>query len=599
MMASVLNRSRRGFLRRFVATIALLAAAGCTRRPAVSPRTEALQVLPPGVARPGGKPVFVDATEAAGLHFVHNSGSFGKKYLPETMGSGVCVLDYDGDGWPDLLFVNSADWPEHHIRTTPPSLYRNNHDGTFSDTTRAAGLDREMYGMGCAAGDYDNDGHEDLYLTALGGSHLFRNLGNGRFADVTDDSRLRGGGFPTAALWFDYDNDGKLDLFVSHYVEWTEASDQFCTLDGTHKSYCTPELYKGETSRLYHNLGGGRFEDVTARSGIEDRTGKSLGVAMLDYDDDGYIDLFVANDTQPDKLYHNNGDGTFTDAAFTAGVAFSEAGKTRAGMGTDASDYDRSGRQGILVGNFSNESLALYHNDGGGLFSERSRSAGIAGPSAKYLTFGTFFFDYDLDGLPDIFAANGHVADDVNVTQAAIHYAEPALLFKGLPGGRFADESDSSGSALTVPAVARGAAFLDYDGDGDLDVVTSPSNGAARLLRNDNGNARDMLRVRVVGTKSNRDGIGARVVVTVPGRGSLLEMVRSGSSYMSQSEMVLTFGLGAPASGRSVSVEVTWPSHIRDAVSGVAPNQEITIEEGRGIVARRPLVLVHHTAASR
>jgi enediyne biosynthesis protein E4 len=547
-------------------------------------------VAPAPIARPSGPIRFVDVTQSAGIHFRHNNGAYGKKYLPETMGSGVCAIDYDGDGWQDILFVNSMDWPEHKVSVSPPALYHNNHDGTFTDVTRASGLAKEMYGMGCTVGDFDNDGRDDLYITALGGNYLFHNLGGGRFADVTAKARVKNAGFSTGAVWFDYDNDGKLDLFVSHYVDWSEASDQFCTLDGKNKSYCTPELYKGQSSTLFHNLGHGVFEDVTKKAGLFDPSSKALGIALLDYDDDGWIDLLVTNDTQPNKLYHNNHDGTFTESAFAAGVAFSDAGKARAGMGTDAADYDLSGRQGLVIGNFANESIALYHNDGSGLFTDKSDASGIAGPSAKSLTFSAFFFDYDLDGLPDIFAANGHVADDVRVTQPSLSYAEPALLFRNRGHGRFEDVSNKVGAALREPVVARGAAYLDYDDDGDLDLLITPSNGPARLLRNDNANQNDMLRVKTIGVKSNRDGIGAKVTVRMPNGTRLFQMVKSGSSYLSQSELPLTFGLGKPSDGKMVSVEIVWPSGKRESFTGVKPNQTITLQEGKGIVAQEPVL---------
>ncbi len=276
-----------------------------TETPAVQMPTDAT------IARPSGPIRFTDATELAGIHFQHNNGAFGKKYLPETMGSGVCVLDYDNDGWQDILFVNSMDWPEHATKKSFPALYHNNKDGTFTDVTRQAGLAIEVYGLGCAAADYDNDGFDDLYITALDGNHLFHNLGNGKFTDVTAKAGVRDPGFSTGAVWFDYDNDGKLDLFVSHYVDWSVATDQYCTLDGKHKSYCTPELYKGQSATLYHNKGNGTFEDVTKKAGLYDPTSKSLGVVLIDYDNDGWLDLFVANDTQPNKLYHNNHNGTF------------------------------------------------------------------------------------------------------------------------------------------------------------------------------------------------------------------------------------------------------------------------------------------------
>jgi hypothetical protein len=532
---------------------------------------------------------FTDVTAETGIHFRHNSGAFGQKYLPETMGSGVCVLDYDNDGWQDILFVNSMDWPGHESAKSYSALYHNNQDGTFTDVTRQAGLASQMYGMGCTVGDYDNDGYDDIYITALNGNHLFRNLGDGKFADVTAKAGVRDPGFATGAVWFDYDNDGKLDLFVSHYVDWSIATDQTCRLDGTHKSYCTPELYKGQSSTLYHNKGNGAFEEVTKKAGLYDPASKSLGIALLDFDNDGWLDLFVANDTQPNKLYRNNHDGTFTETAFPAGIAYSEAGKARAGMGADAADYDLSGKEGLLIGNFANESLALYHNDGQGLFSDQSVSSGVASPSARSLTFGTFFFDYDLDGLPDIFAANGHVADDISVIQPSIHYAEQPLLFRNKGNGKFEDVSGKVGPALSQPLVARGAAYIDFDNDGDLDLVMATNNGLAKLLRNDNGNQNDVLRVKTIGTRSNRDGIGAKVTV-VTGKGvRLSQMVKTGSSYLSQSELPLTFGLGKPENGKTLSLEIVWPSRKKEMLKDIEPNQFLTLLEGKGIQSKQPI----------
>jgi hypothetical protein len=540
--------------------------------------------------RPTGPIRFTDITELAGIHFKHNSGAFGQKYLPETMGSGVCVLDYDNDGWQDILLVNSMDWLGHRSRKSYSTLYHNEQNGSFKDVTKEAGLDVEMYGLGCAVGDYGNDGLDDIYITALDGNHLFHNEGNGKFVDVTRKAGVRDSGFSTGAVWFDYDNDGKLDLFVSHYVDWSIATDQTCQLDGKNKSYCTPELYKGQSGTLFHNLGNGRFEDVTHKAGLYDPSSKSLGVALMDFDNDGWIDLFVANDTQPNKLYRNNHNGTFTESALSAGVAFSDAGKARAGMGADAIDYDLSGRQGLLIGNFANESLALYHNDGSGLFSDQSVSSGIASPSARSLTFGTFFFDYDLDGLPDIFAANGHVADDISVMQPTIHYAEPLLLFRNRGNGKFEDMSQKVGPALEQPIVARGAAYGDFDNDGDLDVIVSTNNGPAKLLRNDNGNQNDMLRVKTIGTRSNRDGIGAKVTVALSSGARLVQMVKGGSSYLSQSELPLTFGLGRPGANRIESLQIVWPSGKKESFNDIKPDQTLTLQEGKGIVSMRPIL---------
>ena len=553
-------------------------------------------------SRPSGPITFTDVTAQAGIHFKHNSGAFGKKLLPETMGSGVCIIDYDNDGWQDILFVNSMDWPGHVRGKSYPALYHNNHDGTFTDVTQRAGLAVEMYGLGCTVGDYDNDGFDDIYITAIGGSHLFRNLGNGHFADVTSKAGVADSGFPTGAVWVDYDHDGRLDLFVAHYVEWSQAADQTCSLDGTHKSYCTPEVYKGQSARLFHNLGNGRFEDVTKRAGLFDPSGKSLGIALIDYDNDGWLDLFVTNDTQSNKLYHNNHDGTFKDEGFTVGVAFSDAGRARAGMGTDAGDYDNSGRQSLLIGNFTTESMTLYHNDGSGLFTDATMASGIGPPSARSLTFGCFFFDYDLDGLPDIFAANGHVSDDIAVVQPTLHYAEPPLLFHNMGNGKFEDVSTKVGPAFREPMVARGAAYVDFDNDGDLDLVVTTNNGPAHLFRNDNGNRNDVLRMKLIGTRSNRDAIGAKVTVTAPGGSRQLEMVKTGSSYLSQSELPLTFGLGKPANGKICGrLEIEWPSGHKESINHVAANQFITIKEGAGIVHSQPIAfnaVQHRLSAS-
>jgi enediyne biosynthesis protein E4 len=525
--------------------------------------------------------VFTDVTAGAGIRFKHNSGAFGKKYLPETIGAGGAWLDFDGDGWPDLLLANSKNWPGRPGPPTRPALYRNNHDGTFTDVTRGSGLEVDMYGLGVAAADYDNDGKTDVYLTGLGGNRLFHNLGGGKFADVTAKAGVANGGFSTSAVFFDYDKDGKLDLFVVNYVEWSIDKDLFCTLDGTHKSYCTPESYKGQSPALYRNRGDGTFEDVTAKAGLQNPSSKALGVTLLDYDGDGWLDLFVANDTQPNKLYRNKGNGTFAEVGMAAGVAFNEAGVARAGMGADAADYDGSGRPSLIIGNFSNEMMALYHNEGTGLFIDEAPTSTLGQATLLSLTFACFFFDYDLDGRPDIFAGNGHVADDIATVQPKVRYAQPPHLFRNAGGGRFEVMDDKLGPAFARPMVARGAAYADFDGDGDLDLLVTTNNGPARLLRNDGGNRNHFLRVRTAGTRSNRDGIGARVTVTPDGGPKQWGIVKTGSSYASQSELTLTFGLGPSA--RSSRVEITWPSGTVDTIPNVPADRTITIEEGKGI----------------
>ena len=543
---------------------------------------------PTEAPRYSGPISFTDTTAQAGINFKHNSGAFGKKYLPETLGSGCAFIDYDNDGWQDVLLINSMSWPGHGGTKSYAALYHNNKNGTFTDVTKDAGLAIEMYGLGCAIADYDNDGLDDIYITCLGPNHLFRNLGNGKFQDVSSKAGVGDPGFSTSAAWFDYDKDGKLDLFVCNYVDWSIDKDLYCTLDGKNKSYCTPESYKGQSSTLYHNRGDGTFENVTERAGLKDPACKSLGVAIIDYDSDGWLDLFVANDTQPNKLYRNNGNGTFTDNAMTAGVAFSEAGVARAGMGADAADYDGSGRQSLIIGNFSNEMMALYHNEGTGLFIDEAPTSTIGRASLLTLTFGCFFFDYDLDGLPDIFAADGHVSDDISTVQEKVRYAEPPHLFRNLGKKKFEEVTTSLGHALQQAMVGRGAAYGDFDNDGDLDLLVTANNGKARLLRNEGGNQNNLLRIKTVGTASNRDGIGAKVTLKLSAQAKLWSMVKSGSSYCSQSELPLTFGLGK--ADKVSSIEVAWPSGRVDVASDVNANQFITIQEGKGIIAAQPIV---------
>jgi hypothetical protein len=522
---------------------------------------------------------FAEATSSSGIKFVHNSGRAGKKFLPETMGSGGAFVDLNGDGWLDIVLINGKDWAPKGRRSLS-AIYRNNGNGTFTDVTAGSGFDVEMYGMGVAAGDYDNDGRDDLYVTALEGDRLFHNEGHFKFRDVTRSAGIDNAHFGTSAAWLDYDRDGRLDLFVANYVQWTAAGDIYCTLDGTSKSYCTPESYKGTAPRLFHNLGGGRFEDVSVRAGIADATSKSLGVAILDYDSDGWPDIFVANDTQPNKLFRNNGNGTFTEKGVAAGVAFSEDGVARGAMGADAGDYDRSGRPHLLVGNFANQMLALYRNEGNGLFVDEAPSSTVGRASLLSLAFGVFFFDYDLDGQPDIFAVNGHIEEEIGRVQPKVLYKQIPLMFRNLGKGRFESVGASLGAAFNVAQVGRGAAYGDYDRDGDLDILIVNNQGPARLLRNDGGNRNHWLTIRTVGTKANRDGIGA-VVRVESASGVQVQTVHSGSSYCSQSDLDLTFGLGADTMVKSV--DVLWPSGTKDHVGGVAANQFVRIEEGRGI----------------
>jgi enediyne biosynthesis protein E4 len=526
----------------------------------------------------------VDVTSQAGIHFQHNSGAYGGKLLPETLGSGCAFLDYDGDGWQDILLVNAMDWPGHKRQRSTLRLYRNNRNGTFADVTRAAGLDIEMYGMGVAAGDYNNDGFPDILITCVGQSRLFRNTGKGTFVDVTLKSGLQGRqGFSTSAIWFDYDNDGLLDLFVCNYVRWSAEHDVFCSLDGRHKSYCTPEAYRGDTCWLFHNRGDGTFEDVTPTSGVFDSSSKALGVAMIDYDKDGWPDLLVANDTQPNKLYRNLGNGKFKDVAVEAGLAFTADGKARAGMGVDVADFENSGTPGIAITNFDNEMIGLYRATRPGAYDDIATASGVGLASRNTLGFGCAFFDADLDGRLDLAIANGHIDETVRNIRNNTGYAQPPQLFLNQGGARFHDVASALGGGFDQPKVGRGLAYGDFDGDGDLDILLTTNNGPAFLYRNDLAAGNRCIRFRLVGTKSNRDAVGAVVRIFHNGQ-QQVRMVRGGSSYLSQSELPVTFGVGKQ--DRIEQLTVDWPSGRSEAFKNLAAGGAYQLIEGKGITAQ-------------
>jgi hypothetical protein len=530
----------------------------------------------------------VDLTSASGLNFAHYTGAFGRKYLPETLGSGVAVFDANGDGRQDVLFISGTSWPDQPRRPGATSrLFRNRGDNTFDDVTPGSGLDVPIYGMGAAAADYDNDGRQDLLITAIGQSRLFRNIGDGKFADVTDRAGLGGhSAFSTSALWFDYDRDGDLDLVICNYVRWTPETDVFCSTDGKTKSYCTPQAYPGTTSWLFRNRGNGTFEDVTAASGLFDPTSKALGVTMLDYDVDGWFDLFVANDTQPNKLYRNQRNGTFVETALQAGLAFSDDGRARAGMGTDAADFDNSGVPSVVVTNFSGEGVGLYSPVRRGVYADRAVGSEIGRATRLTLGFGCFFFDADLDGLLDLLVVNGHIDDTVSRSESRVHYAEPPHLFHNRGSGRFIDVASQVGPAFAEPKVGRGAAFGDLDLDGDLDVLITTNGGQPRLYRNDLAAAHRAVRLSLRGARSNRDGVGARVRMR-SGTTWLTRLVRTGSSYLSQSELPVTIGVGAR--DRVDEAIVEWPSGERDVLGALHAGRHYVATEGRGITSDTPL----------
>ncbi len=500
------------------------------------------------------------------------------------MGGGVGVVDYDGDGRPDLVLVSGAYWPgDERARSQRSSLalYRNEGNGAdglprFRNATREAGLERVFYGMGVAVGDYDNDGREDLYVTGLGGNLLFHNRG-GHFEEVGGAAGVRDSGWSTSAVWLDADGDGLLDLFVCRYVEWTPKNDLFCTLDGTSRSYCTPERYAAVSSHLYRNLGNGRFRDVTNAAGVGSRNQKALGAAAWDYNGDGKPDLFVSNDTAPNNLYRNRGDGTFEDVAVEAGVAVDEAGRSRGAMGVAWADTKNGRGATLAVGNFSNELKSLYWTDTGEVFLDESPRSGVGPGSLLSLTFGLFFFDADLDGRQDLFLANGHVEPTVQSVQKAVTYAQSPILFRNSGDGRF---DATPGGDLAAPLVGRGALYADLDGDGDLDVVVAVNGGPARVFLNRTDRPRGSVRIRLAGTgRSSRDAVGARVTARIAGR-TLTQEVSGGSSYLSAPEKTLTFGLGAAA--QADGFDVRWPDGRKQTLPAAPGGSRLIVEEPAG-----------------
>jgi enediyne biosynthesis protein E4 len=535
---------------------------------------------------------FTDITTQAGIAFSHVNGAYGGKLLPETMGGGVAFFDYDNDGHQDLIFINSTYWSDHAPAGKPlpnMALYRNDGHGRFTDVTQGSGLDVSFYGMGVAVGDYDNDGLPDVFITAVGGNHLFHNEGHGKFRDVTSEAGVGGqqNGWSTSAAFIDYDNDGKLDLFVCNYVQWSQEIDREKSyqLPKIGRAYGPPRNFTGTFPSLFHNDGQGHFTDVSANAGIQIKdpaTGlpmaKSLAVAPVDVDNDGWIDLVVANDTVPNFLFHNQHDGTFKEIGAQSGVAYDAYGLVRGAMGIDSARFRNDDTLGIAIGNFANEMNALYVAQRDSLlFADEATKAGVGPASQKLLKFGLFFFDYDLDGRLDVLTANGHLEPEINRVQPDQRYRQPVQLFwnrgDGKNKGFIAVSADKAGPDLFMPIVGRGSAFADIDGDGDLDVVITQVGGPPLLLRNDQRLGHHWIRLKLVGTKSNRDGIGAWIKVHAGGR-TLSRQVMPTRSYLSQSELPVTLGLGDAT--KVDALEISWPGASKQRVDSV-PIDRLTV----------------------
>ena len=534
---------------------------------------------------------FRDVTSELGIEFRYQSSHTPKKYLVETMGPGVALFDFDNDGRLDLFVVNGAPLadptpPKGIPQKTGPQywnrLYHQKADGKFEDVTEKAGLQGAGYGMGIAVGDYDNDGFEDVFVTAYGGNRLYHNNGDGTFTDVTAKAGVGGSGWSTSAAWIDFDNDGLLDLIVLRYLEW-DFSDVWC---GTHqegyRSYCSPDVFKPIAPLVYHNEGNGRFAEVSQQIGIS-KPGRGLGIAFADYDRDGHTDIFVANDSMFEFLYHNKGDGTFEEVALPAGVAVDGDGNTYAGMGVDFADYDNDGLPDLVVTDLGNQRYALYRNDGDGSFTYASLSSGLGAITQRLSGWGVRFMDYDNDGWKDLLVAQGHDLDNVELTTPNLRYREPLLLLRNT-GKSFVDVSRESGSVFQIPWVGRGMAVGDIDNDGRLDAVVTTNEGGIHVLHNETPSANHWLLVKLVGHKSNRDGIGAEVKVATS-RGSQLATVSTAASYLSASDKRVHFGLGQDEVAESV--EVRWPSGIVQKISKVRGDRILQIEEAEGETTHR------------
>ena len=530
---------------------------------------------------------FSDVTQTVKIQFKQENSATSNKYLVETMGGGVALLDYDNDGRLDIFFTNGAKiddpmpdgkLPDKSDPKFSNRLYHQSSNGTFTDVTEKAGLTgipQNHYDMGVAVGDYDNDGFEDMYVTGFGGNTLYHNNGDGTFTDVTKKAGVAASGWNTSAGFLDYDNDGKLDLFVTRYVDWTFKTNRYCGEEKPgYRAYCHPDNYEGVTSILYHNDGNGTFTDVSEKAGIAKSIGKGLGVSFADYDGDGFTDIFVANDSVQCFLFHNNGNGTFSEVGLFKGVGYNEDGKTFAGMGTDFSDYDNDGLPDVIVTDLSNERYMLFRNNGDGSFRDVTNQSGVGGATLAFAGWSTRFFDYDNDGWKDLFVAQSHVMDTIEKTAPNLRYMQPPLLLRN-QAGHFSRVSP--GEAFRKEWAGRGAAFGDLDNDGDVDVVVSNAGQYAYVLRNDGGNRNQWLGIATIGTKSNRDGIGARVKVVSASGLTQYFTVNTAVGYLSASDKRLIVGLGSDVTAKLV--EIRWPSGIIQRLENVKAGQFLRVTE--------------------
>jgi hypothetical protein len=530
---------------------------------------------------------FRDVANSSGVHFRHDNAASPEKYLIETMGSGCAWIDYDQDGLLDLYLVNGAATniyrPKEALRS---ALYRNNGDGTFTDVTMKAGVSADgLFGMGVAVGDYDNDGYPDLFVLGHGRCILYRNKGDGTFTDVSTKAGVDNKGqWASSAAWFDYDNDGRLDLVIANYVDWSPEHNYWCGDKGPGmRSYCHPDVYNGQPPKLYHNNGDGTFTDMSQKSGLGLKSGNGLGIVTFDYDNDGWQDIFIANDHMPNFLFHNKGDGTFEEVGYASGVAVGIDGQFEAGMGTDAADLSGTGHMDLVVTHLDQQLARLYQNAGDASFDDATFRSKLSYATFHMSGFGTRFMDYDNDGARDLFMANGHVLDNIERYRSSVHYAEPKLMFRNTGRGLFEDVSSQLGEDFLTPCVSRGAAVGDFDNDGDLDILVNNNGQRAQLLRNDGGNANHWLEISLIGTRSNRDGVGARVKV-VAGDLTLYDQRKGGMSYQSAQDPRLHFGLGQR--GNVTSIEITWPSGTVTKLANVKSDQIVAVKEGEGIVQR-------------